>query len=640
MRFLSVFALLCFCVAAFASGSLRITSDRLLSVADGKSTVTISAEVRDSSGKKVADGTVVRFSSSDGSFRETDAVTSSGVARAVLVAPEQPGVVKITAVASTVGIVATFDLEFVKDRSMLVAMRQHVEATGTEYLAYYPEISLISASGKGGGGKLKYRETTIEADDLQIGTLDLDVTAWEATLTVAGNKIECKRLRYNFLRRRGSAIMTVNGRTGYFKIVAGEPSISEKGMDPVEFEFKDTGIANNSIHAERIVTFPGREIQIIRAKVYMGDSKVMTLPMYSMRPGAGSNILGEQIISYQNGGVVLNYPYYLKLTPGQTSLFRLRSGADYGRGSAGSRGVFVDWENSYMSGDSAEGSVTLSGIGRKDMGLNWRHSQRINDSTNASAYLDFPSFRGIYGSASIMHDMPGYSLSLNGSSTRTFRGIRQESQRYDLSLRADQKQIKGAPINFTYGLSASSSSAIFGANEQHQEGIGAFAAFNLLPQPLWTGTNLNASLSVSQLWGNRQNDGLGIVGRVGMTSELGRLGSFQLSYDYTQDAFLSSLTGKHRVTGSWMMDSGKLMLSLYGSKSIDVDSATIFADTEFSISRLWHLGASFSMDRYQGDTVNDSLIYFSYTFGNKDVGLTYSLENRRFGFQLLNARFR
>lgn len=640
MRFVSVCLLILSCAFAFATGSLKLSADRLLSVADGKSTVTISAEVRDASGKKVADGTVVRFSSSDGSFRETDAITSAGVARAVLVAPVQPGIVKVTAVASTVGTVATFDLEFVKDRSMLVAMRQHVEATGTEYLAYYPEINLISASGKGGGGKLRYRDTMIEADDLQIGTLDLEVTAWEASLTVAGNKIDCKRLRYNFLRRRGSAIMTVDGHTGYFKIIAGVPSASEKGMDPVEFEFKDTGIANNSVHADRIVTFPGREIQVIHAKVYMGDSKVMSLPMYSMRPGAGSNILGEQIISYQNGGVVLNYPYYLKLTPGQTSLFRLRSGADYGRGSASSRGVFVDWENTYLSGDNAEGSVTLSGIGRKDMGLNWRHSQRINDSTNASAYLDFPSFKGIYGSASIMHDMPGYTLSLNGSSTRSFQGLRQESQRYDLSLRADQKQIKGTPFNFTYGLSASSSSAIYGSNEQHQEGISAFASFNMLPQPLWSGANLNASLSVSQLWGNRENDGLGILGRVGLTSQLGSWGSVQFSYDYTQDAFMSSLTGKHRLTGNWTVDSGKLMLSLYGSKSLDVDSATVFADTEFSISRLWHLGASFSMDRYQGDTVNDSLVYFSYTFGNKDFGLTYSLENRRFGFQLMNARFR
>ncbi len=624
----------------FATGSVKLTSDRLLSVADGKSTVTISAEVRDGSGKKVADGTVVRFSSSDGSFRESDAITTAGVARAVLVAPEQPGIVKITAVASSVGTVATFDLEFVKDRSMLVAMRQFVEAIGSEYLAYYPEISIISATGKGKGARVKYRDSIIEADDLQVGAYDLEVVAWEATLTVADKKIECKRLRYNLLRRRGSAIMTIDGRTGFFKIVAGEPTLSDKGMEPAEFEFKDTGLANNSIHADRIVNFPGRELQIMRARVYMGDTRVMSIPMYSIKPGAGPNVLGEQIISYQNGGVVLNYPYYVKLSPGQTSLFRLRSGADYGRGSAGSNGIFVDWENTYMSGDSAEGAITLSGIGRKDMGLSWRHTQKLSDSTNASAYVDFPSFKSIYGSASVMHDMPGYTLSFNGSSTKSFRGLRQESQRFDVSLRADQKLIKGTPFNYTYGLSASSTNAIYGNNEQKQEGVGAFAAANLLPQPLWTGTNLNASLSITQLWGSRENTGLGIVGRVGINSSLGSYGSMQLSYDYTQDAFLSSLTGKHRVTGSWSIEGNRFFLSLYGSKSLDVDSATIFADTEYSISKLWHLGSSFSMDRYQSDTVTDTLVYFSYTFGNRDFGITYSLENRRFGFQLMNARFR
>src|SRR5436190_15375315 len=117
MRYLTrVFGVLLFASLmslACATGSIRLYSYPYLSLADGSSTVTVSAEVHTSGGSLVPDGTDVRFTTTLGSFRDLDAKTTSGVARAILVAPNTAGVAKVTVTVPSVGAVNTFDVEFV-----------------------------------------------------------------------------------------------------------------------------------------------------------------------------------------------------------------------------------------------------------------------------------------------------------------------------------------------------------------------------------------------------------------------------------------------------------------------------------------------------------------------------------------------
>src|SRR5438477_2879440 len=68
-----------------------------VSVADGRSTTTITADIRDSGGRPVADGTRVVFNTTLGSFRDSVATTTNGIARVILVAGTAPGVARITA---------------------------------------------------------------------------------------------------------------------------------------------------------------------------------------------------------------------------------------------------------------------------------------------------------------------------------------------------------------------------------------------------------------------------------------------------------------------------------------------------------------------------------------------------------------
>src|SRR5689334_1106295 len=94
-------------------GNIQLTTLPTITVADGRSTVTISAYVRRPSGQFVPDGTQVRFDTNLGTFRDVPIVqTVNGVARIILQTGTVTGTAKITATALGVGAVTTIDIEF------------------------------------------------------------------------------------------------------------------------------------------------------------------------------------------------------------------------------------------------------------------------------------------------------------------------------------------------------------------------------------------------------------------------------------------------------------------------------------------------------------------------------------------------
>ncbi|MFN8140471.1 MAG: Ig-like domain-containing protein [Fimbriimonadales bacterium] len=631
---LMLFALV---ACAFASGSIQLSAYPLLSVADGRSTVTITALVRNSSGTTVSDGTIVRFSTNAGSFREADVRTVNGTARAVLVAPDRPQIVTVTASATGVNVVNSYDIEFVRDRSMLNTARQYAEITGPDYLVYHSEIKTVSATGANRTAKVSYRDIKIAASDMQVNLSSLNVVATDAVLTIGDKSVDCKRLKYQLSQRRGSAIATIDGKLAYVKIAAAEPKVEPAGMTPTEFDFADVGLSQTSIHSDRIVAFPNRELQFHHARMYVGDMKVMNFPMYSLKPNSDSPLFSDQLLSFQNGGVVLNYPHYLTLSPSFTSVVRLKSGQDYSRGGSTSQGIYLEWDNHYMMGEKAEGNFGLTNIGRDDMGLSWRHTQRIDYDTNANAYLDMPGFKSLYGNVGLTRDFKGYTAQLTATSARSLTGVDSESQRVDFNVDTDTKRLGKMPLTYSLGLTATSASAMYGSSKSSQEGVGIRNRLLLTPQPLWEGANFTASLTTTNLWGDSSSSGLKLLGNATVATPLGRAASLRLSYDYAQDKFTSDLLGRHRVSGELSFDSGPFGLTVFSSKALDIDSFQLFLDGSWEISGLWRFGSSLTWDQYLGSSVSDHLVWLGYRLGTREIALTYSPSTQRFGFQLGNV---
>lgn len=625
---------------AFGQGSIELSSFPQIAVADGSSEVTISAVVRDGGGSKVADGSMIRFSSSMGTFREADVLVANGVARAVLVAPDTPGVARVTASAPGIGIVSVLDIEFVSDRAALTSSRQYVSISDAEYLVYHTDQQIVSAFDSHSKAQVQYRDIEIRAKDLQLNVQRMQVVAVDAILKIEGKTIECRRLKYNLLLRKGTAIANIDGSLVYCNLTAAEALKNETGMQPREFEFADVGMSATSIHASRIMAYPNREIQFHRARVYVGDTHVMSMQYHSLKPTPEAYPLGEMSITYVNNSVVLNYPYYLSLSPEKSSVLRLRSGTSFSRGYGASGGIFLDWENNYNGGGVYDGSVTLGGIGRKDMGLSWKHYHQFDERTTANVLLDFPSFKGVYGNFSATHLLDGYRVNLTASNSKSFQGLKSESQRYELSFDSNSQRIGDFPITFSYGAIASSARSIYDTKIAARDGVGVRARFLTLPQKVFGNAILNSSLSLTQLWGDSNRSGFGVLGSMNLHAPMGSGSSLQLRYDYAKDSLTSSLMGNHRLTGEYFLHRGLYEINLYAAKSLDIDSETLFADLSYSLSDRWRMGAAFTFDRFFDAHVRDRALRVGYRLGMREFGLTYSIDTGRIGFEFLNVPIR
>lgn len=643
MSWFASLGLFLFCLLpsfSFATGSIELTAYPQPAIADGASIVAVVAIIRDSSGRPVVDSTSVRFSITMGSLRESEVRSIGGRARVEVIAPSLPGVARLTVTVPSIATVNTLDIEFVKDRSELAQARQYVDIFSPSSLFYSSDLRIVSAAAADRKVSLTFGSIRIDTSDMQFDLNSFTVIANDAILTVRNESIECRRLRYHLNRKKGKAITSYEGIVGGYDIDGITPVYNSAGVLPQEFAFADVGLAPSSIHARRIRIFPQREIQFMDARLYVGDIQVMKIPLYALNQSSQSGLFSDQVIGFSNGGLQLNYPYYLSLTANQTSVLRLRSGSDYARGSSSSRGLFLDLEHSYFMGEKGEGKLLLGGIGRSDMGIGWRHSHRLGDQTTLNLLADSPGFKSLYGNVNASHRMKGFSLNASATSSRALRGIRYEVQRADINIESDMRRLGSLPITHSIGVASTSQRAIFGDNQTSQSGVGLKSRLVLLPQELWSGASLTASLTATQFWGKRERAGLGIIGTVSVNSMVGRNTVAQLSYDYADDSFTSSLFGKHRLGAQVYSDSGPFRISFFGNKSLDLDQLSLLADVSYRFKGPWRIGTSISHDRYLGSVVRDQQLILGYTIGIREFAITYSTTTKRFGIEVLNVPIR
>lgn len=637
-------ALLCclfVAATAFASGSIRLYAKPSVAVADGTSTVTVYAEVRSSDGSLVPDGTSVRFTTSLGAFREVDVRTAAGTARATLQAPNQPGTARVTATVPLIATINTLDIEFVADRSAIGRGREYVQVESPENLYYTHDLRLIVASAADQGVEVESGDVRIRASDLQVATDFMSVVATDATLTVGDEPpIPCRFLKYSIYSRRGIAIATVDGITAGYELAGGKASLKEGGVMPNEFLFEDVGRAITSIHARRIVAFRSAGVQFHSARLYVGDKKLAAFPLYKLEPSSPNGLFSEQIIGYANGGLQLSYPHYLMLSPEFSSNLRLRSGTNYARGAGGSRGLFLDLENHYRIGAGGEGELALTGIGREDMGLSWSHSQQFDPVTYFSAAVDMPAFEGLYGNVNASRDFGMLNANVSASSAKSLTGLNFESHRVDANIETDMQRIGSLPVMHSYGLTGTSAESRVERIRTAQEGVGLRGRWLLVPVDLWKGGTLNVNATLTQLWGKRESAGLSFLGRASINTRLWNNATGSIAYSLNEDKLNAPIIGRHRLDAEMTWDTPKYRLSLFGAKSLDIDSFTLFADASYRISGLWRVGGSYSVDRFRGTVVDDQTVLLAYRIGIREFAITYSIDEKRIGFEIFNVPIR
>jgi hypothetical protein len=663
-------------LAAANKGLVHLSSFPTIAVADGKSTISIDAEIRDTNGKLVPDGTRVIFTTDLGHFRESVVATQNGIAHTVLVAAASAGIAKVSASAMSYQATATLEYQFVGDRSLLSSAKEYIEVVGEKDVRYSYESKVLTASGPKRTAYLRYREIEIHADDLQVNVSTCEVRAKNAVLKIGKSENEFRQLYFKLNDRHGYGLTTYKHQTlgvapdgrvlqfvpgvddqssfGVAEITAGGLQEPASAVNPDIYDFEDLSDSTTEIAAKKVTAFPNRLIQFERADVEMQGSKLLKMPLYQLDMNNQGRLF-DNILNVNNNQLSINYPYYLSLKPGVTSLLRLRTGQSDGRGLAANRGLFLDYEYNWNRGDDMQGALTFQGLGRSDWGVGANQYWRFGEGSSIAATFDVPSHRSLFGTINGSKQFKGYDLNIDASAGRTFAGTPFSSDQYSVTLERDPIKMGHLPVQLFLGAEAFSTATRttgFIANNDptnpellqtnladSQTAYGLRLRAQSDPLKLGPTTGLSASLAMSKLQGHNTLSGLTYVGSATLSHTFAQSVGLTLTYDYLEDGFNSTLLGRHQLSLQAFYNKGNVLFNFYGQKGLDAERFAYQLDASYRLSPIWRLGYSLTAQRYLGDSYTDYTLVLGCRVGFKEVGLTWSQKTHRVGFQVLGTTF-
>ena len=641
--------------AAWAQrGTVQMEAFPAMAVADGRSTLTITVVVRDSGGSLVPDGTQVVIETTLGTFRDRLVTTRNGLARAILVAGNQAGTARIKATALRADAVGETEVEFVQDRSLLASAKDFIEVVGSETLLYSPEQRVIEASGPGGKAVVRYRDVEIVADDVQVRVPNYEVKARRGRMRIGRTELSFDTLFFRLNRRTGhaigtyrqwvrSAVMGIPGgyrdRVGLLDVTVSGARRSENPIPDTTFRFQDLSDSMTLVRARKITASPSRDIQFHRADVRMDGDSILRMPLFKINAGSTSPLVTEQIVDVSNNNVALNYPHFLSLKPGETSLLRFRYGNRYTTGAGAAGGMFLDYEWNWNRGLESEGGFTLAGIGRRDWGLGFRQGWFFQDSSSLNFQIDAPAHRSVFTAVNMAKPLGGYSLNLNGTYGQSLTGTRFRSDSASFVIERDPTPIKPLKANFTLGLGANRTRAIGPGISNTQESVGLNMRLASNPIRIDNRSTLFYSYFVRQQSGRNARNGLTQVATLGVNTAPARGWVLSTGYEYQDDGQFGSLIGRHRVTAETFFSTGRFSLSSSFRQSLDADRSGMDARMRYELGPLWRFSFSHYFDRFGIDSFQDQAFVLSYRLGFREIGLSYSTRTRRLGLDLLGTSF-
>ncbi len=650
-------ALVAVCLAA--SATIEITSFPSMSVADGRSTVTLSALIRDVNGKIVPDGTRVIFSTDMGSFREAVVETRNGIARAILQAGTVPGMAKVTASVITYQATTTIDFEFVSDRSLLSSAKDFVEVYAPRDLQYSMDSKTIGASGADRGVVLQYKDIEIRADDLQFHVPNYEVRAKNAILKVGKEERQFGLLFFRLNNRNGLGLTTykykplelqpygnsIRFMEGEERETTGIAEVWSTTVKPPQgpaprsvFDFADLSDSTTIIHAKKAIAYPRKEILFQKADVFVGGARIMRLPLFKVGIYGQTPIVTDQMLKINDNQLAIDYPYYLSLKPGTSSLLRLKMGQNAGRGLTGGQGIFLNYEYAWSKGDQMQGEAVVSGLGRSDWGVTLRQYYQFDSTSEINAQIDFPSHSALFGGVGYTKRFLGFSLNMNANESHSLRGEESTYRQMAASLDSDPIKIGKLPIKLVYGLTAMQQSQKSALTNADQTAFGVRTTASLNPLYLTRSTSLTGSFTVSKLTGKNTVGGLSYIGSAQLNQSFPN-GGFMLGYDFLADGFNSEFLGQHAVSGRLNYYAGPISFSFLGSKSLDVDRSSMQLDASYRLARDWRVSYAYTFDRYFGESFFDYNFILGYRIGYREFGLTWSHRTKRIGIQVLGTTF-
>ena len=642
--------------SALANGlpTVKLTATRTAVLNDGRDATELIAEIRDSSGRPVPDGTSVTFHTSLGNFAENATVqTRSGTARIRLTSP-QKGTAIITAQTSGAyaGGVQKIEITFTDDPSETFQGNNYIVADSNDSLLYAAAERVVEAVGRKSGetehgmpgARLVYRNIEVMADRLQLDCGSNTVKAvGNIVLRRAGKRLACARLNYNLMTGDGFAITEVENRVRPVRLFGADLQYEPMEMPVVPrfFELADLTGSGLIITARHIVLFPHEKIQFKRPTVYQDGQKLVSMPYFSMGIYA-SQLFSDQFVKVGSQGLGVDLPIYYDLSPSSTGTLSIRHGERYGRSVFANRpGWSMDLTQSYNSlgaGSRYTGEFGVTGFNRSDWGLRWSHSHELSTGTRGNFFVDFPQHRSVFASTNLNKQLGPLYVGANLSGNRSLRGFASSGAAADLYVETIPKKV--ADTGYMYAVGGSTGYTRFTAGDYKVNTVQKSVQSRFFSKPfqLDSKTTLTNNFSVGRVWSNQGNSGESMMASLAATRQIGGA-NLQLGYDYTrQPTFVTE--GRHRVSANLLASAGsKWNFFFYGSSMLDAPSSSLIGDFSYAFLPRYRLTLSTTIQRFAVGTFRDHEIGIGRTIAGREFVLSYSTYNHRFFFNLEAGRF-
>lgn len=642
-------------------GGLEVTKFPEAVLADGLSNVTISIKVFDKSGRIVRDGTEVIVETTLGTFQESVLRTQNGLVTATFTAGQISGTARVTVSVLSLRTTQVIEIPLLKDRESLRASRVFIEVTAPVRVTYAPETRMLQASGPGKQVQLRVKDITILAEELQYSVLDWTVIAKKVTVKSEILNQDFIELKLNLKDLSGIGLTKITERrprivakhpfidvqfeererVGLVKIQLGklEPLRTEINADT--FVFEDLELIPTLIYARKATIYPGKEVVFQQATVDIQGTKVLRVPLFRTSTETVRPVISEEFVNVSNNRINVDFPYYLGIRPGGSSLLRLRWGINSGRGVGAGGGMFLDYENGWTLGkEDNQGYFTFGGIGRKDWGLSLRQSLRFGGATNAYFQADFPSNRAINGTASIDTRLSkNVRANFYTNVSRSVKGFKTSSFNQSISIRQNPVRIKNTSFTYSPGVAFNSRQFSSGGFSAFSDGVGLELNLGANPRRIGNGF-LNFSARGAQLTGRNVKQGLSSSATLRYDAAFSDQASYGLSYDFADDRFSSAAIGKHRVGATFLYNKGRTSISSFMSKAIGLDRSSLQADLSYGLSGLYRIGATSTLESFRGSRYTDYSVVLAYRVGYREIGLSWSRRTNRIGIEILGSSLR
>jgi len=515
----------------------------------------------------------------------------------------------------------------------------YIDLSTRAQLVYYPEYRVVEALD---GVRIYHRGLTIEAAaaqiDLEAGVVRARQRSGAEPVTIAkGTRaIRASQLYYTLSDMEGQLVTSVDGKVERLTLHGRDLSTGPAGEagDLKLFDFVSVAEGSVAVMARGMTVKPGEEIHLRGVRVYMGDRKVLSLPLHviPLRPGGSA----RQPIAFTNSGIRLDIPLYYSLTPNSTGALRLRHQRQTGWGYYGSQaGWSLDLVQDYASGASSRGSFGIDRIVGGEGGAHWNHEQQLGQDTRMFAYFDFPAHRDLFGSVNLTHSSESSTLGMSLYGSRLKSGG--AGYYGDLYAQSRPKPLLNGYAN--YSISARTTYAGPAGLNTSPVGFGLQAQLLGRSLALTPSTNLMTSYTIGRDWGGR-SAGTTIFATASLFQRIGQTSNLGLVYNYVRDPGIVSTLGHHNLTATgYFGGSSPWQLSFYSTVGLDSPLISGFSEASYQIHPSLRLGVISTYQKFGAANYKDVEVLVGKKVSGQEFQLIYSLDRKAFRLQLAGLNF-